>query len=438
MIRKRASEFHYQFMQAGKMYYGVCEGCTTERAALAYEKKVRDTVKKAAEQTSVKAIVENFKRELTGGNDIMLSDAFELYLAKPARRHPGKERLEVNRRRWRDFAAFMAETFPDISRLDQVIQKHAEAYINHLRTNGRFIKTVEFAVKSRKATKTASYTPEARLSVLTINEYHQTCWSVFERLKTDAGVVANPFDFAKMQSNPEGRDAFTPEELRLIGDNLAGFVRPLFIIGICTGLTLGDICLLEWRDIRGGWTVRKRNKTGAALEIPMLPPVIALIEEQRRLTGEGEFVLPEHAAMYQTNRSGVSYRVKQYLEGLGIETTRNSGSSKAASVKDFHSLRHSFAYIAGLYQMPLSVVQSILGHMTPEMTKHYQAHATREDKEKYMKQLPNFLGSSNPRFMALPEKINSPEREELRRLADTLPLDKIVEILKYSKQIAEA
>ena len=41
-------------MQNGKRYYGVCEGCTTERAALAYEKKIRDTIKTAAEQKSVK------------------------------------------------------------------------------------------------------------------------------------------------------------------------------------------------------------------------------------------------------------------------------------------------------------------------------------------------------------------------------------------------
>ena len=55
-VRKRttsggqSTEYHYEFMQGGKRYYGVCEGCTTERAALAYEKNIRDTVKAAAEQ----------------------------------------------------------------------------------------------------------------------------------------------------------------------------------------------------------------------------------------------------------------------------------------------------------------------------------------------------------------------------------------------------
>ena len=432
MIRKRASEYHYEFMQAGKRYYGVCEGCTTERAALVYEKNIRDTVKKAAEQTSVKAILENFKRELTGGTDITIADAFDLYLKKPAKRHPGAMRLEVNRRRWRDFVAFVEEMYPDITRLDQIAQIHAEAYINYLRTKGRFIKTVEFVVKSKKKTKIATYTPDAILSPQTINTYHQLCKGVFERLKNDTGMTINPFAFDAITAKAESRDAFTPEELRLIGDNLSGFVRPLFIIGICTGLTLGDVCTLEWRDIRGGWIMRKRNKTGAMLEIPMLPPVVAFIEEQRIISGNSDFVLPEYAAMYKNNRSGVSYRIKQFLESLGIETTRSTKGTRAASVKDFHSLRHSFAYIAGLYQMPLAVVQSILGHMTPEMTKHYQAHTTREDKERYMKQLPDFLGSSTRAIAEIPatEKITEPERTKLRQLADSLAIEDIKAILK--------
>ena len=36
---KETAEYHYEFMQSGKRYYGVCEGCTTKVAALAYEKK---------------------------------------------------------------------------------------------------------------------------------------------------------------------------------------------------------------------------------------------------------------------------------------------------------------------------------------------------------------------------------------------------------------
>ena len=78
-VRKRttsggqSTEYHYEFMQGGKRYYGVCEGCTTERAALAYEKNIRDTVKAAAEQKSVKALIDNFREVLTGGEALTLA-----------------------------------------------------------------------------------------------------------------------------------------------------------------------------------------------------------------------------------------------------------------------------------------------------------------------------------------------------------------------------
>jgi hypothetical protein len=41
--------------------------------------------------------------------------------------------------------------------------------------------------------------------------------------------------------------------------------------------------------------------------------------------------------------------------------------------------------------------------MTPEMTKHYQAHATREDKHKKMLQMPDFMGLSTVNAKALPQ-----------------------------------
>lgn len=58
---KETAEYHYEFMQNGKRYCGVCEGCTTKAAALAYEKRIRETAKELAAQKNVDALVQNFK-----------------------------------------------------------------------------------------------------------------------------------------------------------------------------------------------------------------------------------------------------------------------------------------------------------------------------------------------------------------------------------------
>ena len=432
-VRKRgANDYHYDFQQSGKRYWGVCEGCTTKAEALAYEKRLRDTAKEASAQKSVGALVENFKRELTGGDKITIAGAFDLYMSKPRRKQPSIQQQQINRSQWNDFAAFMAETYPAAEHLDRVTRAHAESYIRQLREKGRFVRVVSYQRAYQGQTVSHSYTAQSRLSGRTVNAFHKTLKSVFAKLQEDAGILYNPFDFDMMDNDSESRDAFTPAELKLIGEHLTPFVRPLFVIGICTGLSEGDICTLRWDEIRDGrWIVRKRRKTGAALEIPILPPLAAFLNEQKAVSGGQEYILPEHAAMYEKNSSGISYRVKTFLESLGITTTKlGRGRGRATSVKDVHSLRHTFAYLAGCYQIPLPVVQSILGHMSPEMTKHYQAHADREAKEKYLSKLPDFISRAEMKAIG---STDEDLRRQLLRKIEIMPdwqLEKISAFLE--------
>lgn len=427
-------EYHYDFSQNGKRYRGVCEGCTTKPAALLYEKKLKEKVKVLSEQKSVGALVENFKRELTGGDKITLDAAFELYLAKPRRKQPSVQQQQINQSQWNDFVAFMHETYPAVEQLDGVSRTHAEAYIRQLRENGRYLRKITYQRAYQGKTVVHSYDAQSRLSGRTINAFHKTLKSVFAKLQEKAGILYNPFEFDMMDNDSESRDAFTPAELKLIGDNLDPFVRPLFVIGICTGLSEGDICTLRWNDIRDErWIVRKRRKTGAALEIPILPPLASFLNEQKSISAAGEYVLPEHAAMYQNNPSGISYRVKSFLEGLGIQTTRTARNrSRASSVKDVHSLRHTFAYLAGCYQIPLPVVQSILGHMSPEMTKHYQAHADREAKEKYLAKMPDFIGYTEVKNI---ESSENQIRTELIRKIQHMSHEQLIKVVDFVEKL---
>ena len=350
-------EYHYKFMKSGKWYYGVCEGCTTERTALAYEKNIKDTAKELAAQKSVGALVDYFKRELTGGDKITLNETFNLYMTKSRKKQPSEKQRLINESQWKDFVSFMNAKYPDVKQLDKVTKKHAETYIQQLRENGRFASKVNYERVYNGKRVNHSYNTLSKLSGRTVNAFHKTLKSVFSKLMDDAGIISNPFDFEMMDNESHSRAAFTPAELQLIGDNLNDFVKPIFIIGICTGLSEADICLLRWNEIVDKtWIMRKRIKTGSSLEIPILPPLARFLEEQWSISGEDEFVLPEHAQMYKNNPSGISYRVKSFLEGLGIKTTqKNNKRQRASSIKDVHSLRHTFAYMAGCYQVPLPI-----------------------------------------------------------------------------------
>lgn len=421
-IPKNSGKYYYQFIEDGKRYNGACKGCTTKRAAEAYEKKIKEKVLSAGSQKTVRALVENFRDELTGGTKIKLSEAFDLSLQKPRKRIPGEKTLSRKREAFKDFVDFMEATFPDVEDIAAVQPKHAEAYISRLRTAGRFNSMVTYV----RDGVTLSRPSTTVISNKTINDIQMICQEVFSLLSRDAGLFDNPFLLKKLQKEETGREAFSNQEICLIRDNLDSFTRPLFTLAMMTALREGDICTLKWTDIDfREMVIRKRmNKTRRTVEIPLANDLCAYLKSLQD-GNDSEYVLPDHAKMYSENPTGVSYRVKNFLERIGIQTTRTpEGRSRAVSVKDLHSCRHTFCYYAGIRGIPLAVVQSIVGHMSPEMTKHYSAHATLEEKRKNIGLMSDFMGGAA--ILNAPE----PERAELHKLADTLPIEQIRMILE--------
>lgn len=418
-------EYHYAFMQNGKRFFGVCEGCKTKAEAEAFENNLKKTAKNAAAQKTPIAIIENFRQVLTGGEKIPLDQAFKMASAKPRKKNPSANALQYKKNIWMDFVCFMNEQYPNIEHLAAVTKHHAEEYISLIRESGRYKK--EFSYQ-RNGKTLVSGSPKG-ISNRTANFYLAVCKEVFSLLANDAGLTANPFDIVKLNSEEAERQAFSEEELVLIRDNLDDFTRPLFTIAIATALREGDICTLKWSDVDFCENVirRKMNKTGLCVEIPISDDLKEFLLSYRN-GNDSDHIFPVHAEMYQKNPSGVSYRIKAFLEKLGIKTTVvPKGRTRAVSVKDLHSCRHTFCYYAGLRGIPLSVVQGILGHMSPEMTKRYNAHASLEAKRKNMRLMENFMGLTEC------SSAEEPEREELRRLADSLPIETVRKILKSAR-----
>ncbi len=419
--------YHYRFMSSGKLYQGVCQGCTTEREALKYERDIREKVNDLSKQKDVKSLVENFKEEMSGGNNIFLKDAFELSLKKPRKRQPSKTQIISKKSYWRDFYDYMKNFYPDIEKLADVRGNHAEEYIQYIREHGRYNKQVSY----QNGSKQMGYTRKGNLSHKSCNTFHQTISEVFDKLYSDAGLIDNPFTgIPKLNNESESREAFTEEELQLIAKKADGFVKPIFIIGIATALREGDICTLKWAEVNLKTNIisRKMFKTRNIVEIPILPPLRDFLTEQYNKTGSEEYILPEHAKMYLENQSGISWRVKKFLESIGIVTTKKvPGRSRAISIKDVHSLRHTFCYYAGVYGIPFLIVKNIVGHVSPKMTDLYQRHADITMKREKLMQMPDLMGLPQTDIKALPI---DPERIQLHQLIDQVPLEAVKELLK--------
>ena len=362
VFKQNGETFYYRFMVGGKRYFGVCVGSKTPAEARKYEEGVRRTVDELSRQKSVKALVENFKAELAGGEKLPLDECWAAYLELPS--HPvTPASMEKKKTRWQNFVRFMKDR--GIVYLHQIGKVDAQAYVASLRGCGK--------------------------SGGTANLYQKCAEEICRKLLPPQ--ADNPFaGIGLLEEDGESREAFSEKELEQIMEKASPFIRSIFLVGFFTALREGDISTLRWSDVLWdqGIIRRKLLKTGATVEIPIMPPLAAFLREQAGR--DSEFVLPEHAAMYKANPTGISYRVKKFLEGeLGIVTTKKvPGRTRAVSIKDVHSLRHTFCYFAGVAGIPLVVVQSIVGHMTPEMTAHYTAHADRKTKREKLAALPCF------------------------------------------------
>ena len=163
----------------------------------------------------------------------------------------------------------------------------------------------------------------------------------------------------------------------------------LFLIGIYTGLRLGDCCRLDWSQINLAAGViqivprKTRRHHQRMVTIPIHPKLGAeLLASQVKVKGEGEQwncstslsgpVLPEIAELYGRSRWRVSHELSRIFKAANIITSvRLEGRHRRTPEATFHSLRHTFVSFAANAGVPLHIVQSIVGHESTAMTRHY-------------------------------------------------------------------
>jgi integrase len=175
-----------------------------------------------------------------------------------------------------------------------------------------------------------------------------------------------------------GEDGTVKE--RALGDRdreSAGEMLTVATLGLYTGMRLGDCCRLRWEevDLARKAIVRRTSKTARRSDKPVVVPIHP--DLLRRLLAVKPdpakgFVCPRKAEQYRRNRSEVSKRFSTLFRQCGILLNGADGKGGRASVEaGFHSLRFSFVSICRRADAPLAVVERLVGHSSPAMTRHY-------------------------------------------------------------------
>ena len=131
---------------------------------------------------------------------------------------------------------------------------------------------------------------------------------------------------------------FTPAELGLLLTTAEGEWKTLLLVGIYTGLRLGDCAGLKWSNVDLVGTITlTMQKTGKEITIPMHPDLLAHFEKLAGTDSPEQFVMPTLATKRHGGRHGLSRSFLDLLRTAGVAAVDGKGHKRS-----FHSFRHGF------------------------------------------------------------------------------------------------
>lgn len=170
-------------------------------------------------------------------------------------------------------------------------------------------------------------------------------------------------------------------------DNLAA------LLGLYTGMRLGEVCALKWTDI--DWekrtvTVRRTVQRVAKLNGESGSQTMLMIGRPKtaraqRVIPLADFLLPLLRRLYE-ERQGVEYVFGNSTHAAEPRTMQRRFKRLTARLGfgniHFHTLRHSFASRLLELGVDLKTVSVLLGHASARITLDYYAHSLSEQQRR--------------------------------------------------------
>jgi len=205
---------------------------------------------------------------------------------------------------------------------------------------------------------------------------------ILRRAKKVWGLTANAA--AEVEKPPVGRSGeiqvFSPEEVwALVRAAASETDAALFLTAAFTGLRLGELLALCWRDVDfAGSVIRVRAsyaagalttpKSGKVRAVPMAPDVassVAQLGQRRDWTGDDDLVFPGATGTY-LDGSALRQRYKAALRRAGLRSLR------------FRDLRHTFG-TRMIAKADIRRVQEWMGHADIQTTMRYLHYTPRPE-----------------------------------------------------------
>jgi integrase len=201
---------------------------------------------------------------------------------------------------------------------------------------------------------------------------------IYHRARKVWGITYDPVDDVERPYLKPSLDinVYSPAEVfALVAAAPSEQDAAIFLTAAFTGLRLGELVALRWREVdfdrrvvrvRGTWsgTELTTPKTGKVRSVPLAPQVVEALARLPRLQ-EDALVFPGVDGYY-LDRSALRRRYRKAQVAAGLPPLR------------FHDLRHTFATTM-IARTSIRRVQEWMGHSDLHSTMRYLHYAPRDD-----------------------------------------------------------
>ena len=347
-IFKRGNTWHLQFDVNGKRTTRSLN-CTSEREAEKKRDLLVDSIHDVKTVQDLACVKLKVKKK-------PLNTAISEFVSyfENAKRRPGDRLLSMYKYWLNNFMVWLEKEHTEIKHIDAITIEVAREYAKALYRTGISHKT-----------------------------YNEQINCLARMLKIVTGATATVFDephIERLEKDSVSRSELSREEAISLLNSItdASEYKTLFCLGIFAGLRLKDAALLKWSDVNMAKNTiaispYKTKKHDIRVNIPIHPTIRAQLQNTYS-TKNNSYVLPEIADSYLTGYNNVVKAVRKIFTANGLSSSTSNNDSHrmlSACSYGFHSLRYTFVSFCAEANIPMALVQDIVGHKNPAMTKHY-------------------------------------------------------------------
>ena len=237
------------------------------------------------------------------------------------------------------------------------------------------------------------------LSAKTVRNIHQIISSALKLAVEQKLIARNPAEGCALPKVERKEMQTLPVEqlTSFLREAKESGVYEMYYIDLATGLRRGELLGLKWSDIdleKGDLRVQRQigRINGKIMEMPLktknayrtLPlsaDAIDVLMQQRRKTGNSEWVFPSPSGGPMSPDS-VLHMLHRVLKRAGLPKVR------------FHDLRHTFATLALQNGVDIKTVSSMLGHFSAGFTLDTYVHVTTSAKRDAAKTMCSLLSGA--------------------------------------------